>query len=148
MVTTSPDAPATNRTVVHQNTFVDGGVRGFTPAAIRVENAGVRAKHSVVITGNRFTLETSSNDAIRIIDTDDGIIQNNRFVGSMYCGVYIPSQTSTTGWSVLSNTFSNANAAEADVCLNPLTQGWVVNSTGANVRNEGQGNFVFSPGAQ
>lgn len=143
----SLSAPDTNRTVIHNNRFVDRGDDSRSAAILLLQN-GNRQNHSVLITLNSFDADDLL-DAYGIVaaDIDGGVIQSNRFTGRFNASIQIGRNRNDVfpnGWSIAQNNFSNVLSLEADIWLTSGTREMVVGPQSADVLDSGSRNFIES----
>lgn len=128
-------SPTDNATTIKgANRFIDGGVSS-SGIAVLGGQTGKSMNHAVVISGNIFdgSDDNASGSGIAFLDTSNGLVSGNRFLGTS--GVWVdlfsgdPAQgflgSVVSGWAVVANNFGTSTAP-ADISLGERTEGNIV----------------------
>ena len=164
-IASTSDSPKSNGTALKNNKFIDAGASsgGY---GILVGQQGKSVAHSMLVSSNIFTGNTSSTDGagLAAIDTNDGLVSGNRFSGR--AGTWVDLRSGATadgyvgatvsGWAIVANDFGGSTAT-TDVLLGTRTSGIVVgkgqdlpivdDQTGDNDVLESGTGGLFSPAA-
>ena len=132
-----------NRTVVHNNTFVNQDT-GAQSEAIIILNEFRRASHSVVVTDNVINLQRNGSlgfnqRGVTVLDMDGALISGNTFRGSAWRAIQLGSTafaSESVDNAILGNTFS-LTTTDVDIYIGVGSRNAVIGSQGATYTNLG-----------
>lgn len=141
-------APATNRAVIHKNTFrIEDDIEdGTSSAAVALLHLGRDAALSTVITEN--TIDTEGPEALGVAasDVQGGYIGGNIFRGDNAADIFLYPDTVTNmrDWSIVGNNFRPSTSIAGDIVLDAGTTQCIVGpGQQGSVSNRGNGNSVL-----
>jgi len=146
----SPNAgnPASTSITVKGNTFNLSGA-GFPPIGFISIFPDSNSSMTSVFTDNTFNM---ADDAVGVagFNISNGLVSDNRFVGSGFAGVWLGSTQFSANppvadWAVVGNTFNNLTPVAADILFDTGSNGCIAGpNQGGFVFDDGTGNFDLS----
>ena len=144
--TSSVDAPAATRVVIHNNQFDAASIPEATAMAVYVLQTGKISNISSVVTNNQFKLSGAGAFGFWGYDVSNTHISANRFAGDGSSAIGFSGVAPVTGATITANkglaTFSSASGT--DIRLEANTSECIVGSgQGADVSDLGAANTVL-----